>query len=84
MNNLKSNLCERIKIIKKIKIFGSNEENNSFNGGSVFVDLNNNKFNMISYYDYEVKQNEAKRSIRILNSIYVDDFESQFKKLMKK
>jgi hypothetical protein len=36
----------------------------------------------ISYYDYELNLNESKRSIRILNSIYVNQFEQEFKALM--
>jgi hypothetical protein len=38
----------------------------------------------VSYYEYEVDLNETKRHIKLLNSMYVDDFESEFKKLMKK
>jgi hypothetical protein len=36
----------------------------------------------VSYYDYEVNLNESKRNIRLLNSTYVDQLESQFKELM--
>jgi hypothetical protein len=36
----------------------------------------------LSYYDWELKLNEAKRSINLINSSYVDEFERQFKKLM--
>lgn len=36
----------------------------------------------VSYYDYESRMNENKRNIRILNSRYVDQLESQFKSLM--
>ena len=38
--------------------------------------------NIVSVYDHEVNLNEAKRNINILNSIYVEQFEEQFKKLM--
>jgi hypothetical protein len=38
--------------------------------------------NAVSIYDYELSQNEAKRNIKILNSIYVNQFEEQFKQLM--
>jgi len=38
--------------------------------------------NAVSIYDYELNQNEAKRNIRILNSIYVNQFEEQFKQLL--
>ena len=36
----------------------------------------------VSYYDYELALNESKRNIQILNSLYVDQLETQFKKLM--
>jgi hypothetical protein len=35
-----------------------------------------------SVYDYENELNESKRNIKILNSLYVNELESQFKKLM--
>ena len=38
--------------------------------------------NAISIYDYELKLNESKRNIKILNSIYVDQLETEFKNLM--
>ena len=38
--------------------------------------------NAVSIYDYELEQNEAKRNIKILNSIYVNQFEEQFKQLL--
>lgn len=37
---------------------------------------------IISIYDYELELNESKRKINILNSIYVDQLETQFKSLM--
>ena len=36
----------------------------------------------VSIYDYELEQNEAKRSINIINSIYTSEIESQFASLM--
>ena len=36
----------------------------------------------VSIYDYELKLNESKRNIKILNSVYVDQLETEFKKLM--
>jgi len=36
----------------------------------------------VTIYDYELEANEAKRKINILNSVYVDQMESQFKALM--
>jgi hypothetical protein len=36
----------------------------------------------ISVYEYELNQNEAKRSINIINADYINEVESQFKKLM--
>jgi len=38
--------------------------------------------NAVSIYNYELNQNEAKRNIKILNSIYVNQFEEQFKELL--
>jgi hypothetical protein len=37
-----------------------------------------------SIYDYEIQQNEANRNINLVNSIYVPQFEQQFKSLMSK
>ena len=36
----------------------------------------------VSVYDYENDLNESKRNIKILNSLYVDQLETQFKNLM--
>jgi len=38
--------------------------------------------NAVSVYDYELDLNESKRNIKILNSIYVNQFEEQFKQLL--
>jgi len=38
--------------------------------------------NAVSIYDYELDLNESKRNIKILNSIYVNQFEEQFKQLL--
>lgn len=37
----------------------------------------------VSYYEYEVSQNEAKRNIKILNKAYVDQLESEFTTIMR-
>jgi hypothetical protein len=37
---------------------------------------------IVSVYDYEYELNESKRKINILNSVYVDQMEQQFKSLM--
>ena len=37
---------------------------------------------IVSVYDYELETNEAKRKINILNAIYVNELETQFKSLM--
>jgi hypothetical protein len=39
--------------------------------------------NVISNYEYEERLNESKRSIKLLNKNYVNEFETQLKKLMK-
>jgi hypothetical protein len=36
----------------------------------------------VAVYDYELALNEEKRNIRILNSVYVNQVEEEFKKLM--
>ena len=38
---------------------------------------------ILSYYDWELEKNESKRNINILNELYVDELEKQFKNLMK-
>jgi len=38
----------------------------------------------ISVYDYELEQNEAKRTINLIDKIYVSELELQFKSLMRK
>jgi hypothetical protein len=35
-----------------------------------------------SIYDYEIRQNESNRSINLVNSVYVSQFESQFQSLL--
>jgi hypothetical protein len=37
---------------------------------------------IVTYYDYEVRLNESKRTIKILNANYVDQLEEQFQELM--
>jgi hypothetical protein len=39
--------------------------------------------NATNIYDYELELNESKRTISLINSIYVSEIESQFKSLMK-
>jgi hypothetical protein len=36
----------------------------------------------VSYYTYEDELNESKRSIKLLNNSYIDEFETELKKLM--
>jgi hypothetical protein len=36
----------------------------------------------VDYYTYELELNESKRNIKLLNQNYVDEFESEFKRLM--
>ena len=38
--------------------------------------------NIVSIYDYEYALNESKRNIKILNSTYVNELETEFSKLM--
>jgi hypothetical protein len=36
----------------------------------------------VSYYTYEEELNESKRNIKLLNKSYVDEFETELKRLM--
>ena len=38
--------------------------------------------NVLSIYDYELQQNEAKRNINLINSNYASDMEIQYKTLV--
>jgi len=38
---------------------------------------------ILSYYDWETETNESKRTINILNELYVNQLEKEFKNLMK-
>jgi len=55
---------------------------NSYNlpTGQVSVSVTKN---ILTYYDWEQETNESKRTINLLNEIYVDELEKQFKSLMK-
>jgi len=37
----------------------------------------------VDYYTYELELNESKRNIQLLNKIYVNEFESELRKLMR-
>lgn len=52
----------------------------TFPGGAIVSQVTS-KYTQ-SIFDYEVQQNEAKRNINLVNSIYVSQFEKQFKSLM--
>ena len=41
-------------------------------------------YRQVSIYDYEVAQNESNRRINIINSLYINQIESQFQDLMLK
>ena len=51
-----------------------------FNGAKVTQTITKNS---VSIYDYELEQNESNRSIRLINSIFTSQIESQFASLMK-
>lgn len=57
------------------------ETNDTYNLPTGVVDVTVTK-QAISYYDYENDLNESKRNIKLLNSNYVDEIETQLKKLM--
>jgi len=51
-----------------------------FPGGAVVSQITN-KYTQ-SIYDYELQQNESRRNINLVNSVYVSQFEKQFTSLM--
>ena len=57
------------------------ETNSTYNLPTGVVDVSVTK-REVSYYDYENDLNESKRNIKLLNANYVDEIETQFKKLM--
>jgi hypothetical protein len=57
------------------------ETNNTYTLPTGIVDITITK-QEISYYNYELDLNESKRNIKLLNANYVDEIESQLKKLM--
>jgi hypothetical protein len=59
------------------------ESNNNYNLSENTVNVVITK-KIVNLYDYELKLNESKRNINILNSSYVEQFETEFKKLMSK
>jgi hypothetical protein len=56
-------------------------QTNNFTLPTGIVSVTVNK-NAVSVHDYELSLNESKRTINILNSLYVDQMETEFKKLM--
>jgi hypothetical protein len=51
----------------------------NFSSGNVTITTSKN---VVSLYDYELNLNESKRSIKILNSAYVNQIETEFTNLM--
>ena len=49
------------------------------NGVSVTQEVTKN---IVTIYNYELEQNESKRNINLINSIYTSEIEAQFKSLM--
>ena len=58
-----------------------NETSNSYTlpTGTVIISVSKK---LVSLYENEIESNEQKRNIKILNSIYVDQLENEFSKLM--
>lgn len=52
----------------------------TFPSGSVSISTEKNS---VSNFEYEMVVNESKRSIKLLNKQYANEFENQFKKIMK-
>jgi len=73
--------------VKKIQITedvynslpASSAETYNLPAGDVVVTV---ETNAVSLYDYELGLNESKRNIKLLNSIYVNQIETEYQKLM--
>ena len=52
----------------------------NFSTGSVIVSVDKNA---LSFYDYEIQQNDSKRNIKLLNKTYAQQLETEIKKLMR-
>jgi hypothetical protein len=57
------------------------ENTRTYSVGNSTVTVQTTK-RIVSVYDYELELNESRRKINILNSVYVDQMEQQFKALM--
>jgi hypothetical protein len=57
----------------------SSTETYNLPAGDVVVTV---ETNAVSIYDYELNLNESKRNIKLLNSIYVNQIETEYQKLM--
>lgn len=69
-------------VIDELTYNNLNESTNSYTLPTGIVTVSVTK-KILSYYDWELNTNESKRTINILNEIYVDELEKQFKNLMK-
>jgi hypothetical protein len=82
----KTNLYTEEVTEERIKI--NQEEYNSIVLSEIDVEIGDDYLNIItdkrevSYYVYEDELNESKRNIKLLNKSYVDEFESELKRLM--
>jgi len=57
----------------------SSAETYNLPAGDVVVTV---ETNAVSLYDYELNLNESKRNIKLLNSVYVNQIETEYQKLM--
>lgn len=69
-------------VIDELTYNNLNESTNSYTlpTGTVTVSVTKK---ILSYYDWELDTNESKRTINILNEVYVNQLEKEFKNLMK-
>jgi hypothetical protein len=69
-------------VIDELTYNNLNDSTNSYTLPTGTVTISVTK-KILSYYDWELEKNESKRNINILNELYVDELEKQFKNLMK-
>lgn len=69
-------------VIDELAYNNLNDSTNTYTLPTGIVTVSVTK-NILSYYDWELEKNESKRNINILNELYVDELEKQFKNLMK-
>lgn len=73
---------ENVVIIDETTYNSMTEGTNSYSLPTGIVTVTTTK-KAVSYYEYELNLNESKRNIKVLNRIYADQLEKEFKNLMR-